>query len=336
MQGATTYTYTVTDGDTANPDSAELTLTIAVTDNAVPDFCARTVSDKTYAKGVQITNLVLPQATGGDGTLRYTLTDPGGGALPAGLLFDAATRTLSGTPTGSQAATTYTWTATDRDGETATLTSAITVAEDPRRGQVRDAVESTLAAVARRTMAGALDTTKARMGEVGASGLSLAGQWVALEGVEAANGLRPCAAERLGGLATPDCAGAARRRSMEAGELLGANAFSLYRGAAQGGASDPATPLWSVWGRGDLATFAGRGEASLGYDGELRTGWLGVDARAGRWVAGVAVSHGEGEGFGVSFCHAGWLTLRSRMARARRTMPSPAAACRGGAAWRRC
>ena len=31
------------------------------------------------------------------------------------------------------------------------------------------------------------------------------------------------------------------------------------------------------------------------YEGELRTGWLGVDARSGPWVAGLAVSHGTGE-----------------------------------------
>ena len=54
-------------------------------------------------------------------------------------------------------------------------------------------------------------------------------------------------------------------------------------------------PLWSVWGRGDLGSFAGRPEPGMRYEGELRTGWLGMDARAGPWVAGFAVSHGTGE-----------------------------------------
>ena len=31
------------------------------------------------------------------------------------------------------------------------------------------------------------------------------------------------------------------------------------------------------------------------YDGETRSGWLGVDARAGPWVAGLALSHGVAE-----------------------------------------
>ena len=50
-----------------------------------------------------------------------------------------------------------------------------------------------------------------------------------------------------------------------------------------------------MWGRGDLGTFAGRGDLGLSYDGELRTGWLGTDARVGPWVAGLAISRGAGE-----------------------------------------
>ena len=41
-------------------------------------------------------------------------------------------------------------------------------------------------------------------------------------------------------------------------------------------------------------TFAGRPDG-MRYDGEMRTGWMGIDARAGAWVAGLAVSHGTGE-----------------------------------------
>jgi len=64
-------------------------------------------------------------------------------------------------------------------------------------------------------------------------------------------------------------------------------------------AADTGRPLWSVWGRGDLGAFAGRPEAGMRYEGSTRTGWLGVDARgirgSGRWVAGLAVSHGISE-----------------------------------------
>ena len=85
-----------------------------------------------------------------------------------------------------------------------------------------------------------------------------------------------------------------QNRNVEADELLRTSAFSLTLGAAEGSGGS-SVPLWAVWGRGDLGTFAGRPEAGMRYDGELRTGWLGIDARAGPWVAGLAFSHGKGE-----------------------------------------
>jgi len=75
---------------------------------------------------VEIAPLTLPQATGGDGALRYALSP----TPPAGLDFDAETRTLSGTPTATQAAKTYTYTATDADAvdpDSASLTFTIEV-----------------------------------------------------------------------------------------------------------------------------------------------------------------------------------------------------------------
>ena len=53
-------------------------------------------------------NLTLPAATGGVGTLHYSLSP-----LPAGLTFTSQTRILSGTPTTAQAATAATYTVTD-------------------------------------------------------------------------------------------------------------------------------------------------------------------------------------------------------------------------------
>ena len=48
-------------------------------------------------------------------------------ALPAGLSFDAATRTLSGTPTGLQATTSYTYKVVDANADEATQSFNITV-----------------------------------------------------------------------------------------------------------------------------------------------------------------------------------------------------------------
>ena len=67
------------------------------------------IEDQRYRQHAAIAPLVLPAATGGEGAVTYALSP----ALPAGLLFDAATRTLSGAPSVATAASTYTYTATD-------------------------------------------------------------------------------------------------------------------------------------------------------------------------------------------------------------------------------
>lgn len=60
------------------------------------------------------------------------------------------------------------------------------------------------------------------------------------------------------------------------------------RFASAGGAEAPVP--WAMWGRGDLRRF-GVERGAVRHDGALRTGWLGVDARAGDDVLfGVAFS----------------------------------------------
>ncbi len=86
-------------------------------------FGASTILGQTWVKDVAIDSLTLPEATGGDGELVYSLS----GNLPAGVTFDATTRTLSGTPTRRQEATGYTYTATDTDGDAASLSFMIEV-----------------------------------------------------------------------------------------------------------------------------------------------------------------------------------------------------------------
>ncbi len=124
VQSETAYTYTATDSD---GDAVSLTFNITIAANEMPDFGTATVADQSYTQNTAITTLNLPAATGGDGTLTYTLTPD----APAGLTFDAANRRLTGTPTGTQAATAYTYTATDADGDTASLTFSITITALP-------------------------------------------------------------------------------------------------------------------------------------------------------------------------------------------------------------
>ena len=83
------------------------------------------IDDYTYPAGAAITDLVLPEASGGTGELTYGVT-----GLPTGLSFDAATRTISGTPSAATSgAVTIVYAATDEDGTTDTLTFTITIDE---------------------------------------------------------------------------------------------------------------------------------------------------------------------------------------------------------------
>ena len=141
VAGATTYTYTAgdTDGSTAGTDEVSLTVSITVdampAAGTAPSFGDETDESRTYIAGLAIEPLTLPEATGGDGAITYTLTGPSNAALNTavpGLTFDAATRTLSGTPTTVAVSTDLTYTAGDTDGSAAgtdevTLTLSITI-----------------------------------------------------------------------------------------------------------------------------------------------------------------------------------------------------------------
>lgn len=58
---------------------------------------------------------------------------------------------------------------------------------------------------------------------------------------------------------------------------------------------------WGVWGGADYWSFASEPEEGA-YDGDMTSGYLGVDARGEAWVAGVAVSHAQAD---VSYEFAG-------------------------------
>ena len=121
-----------TDANTAATDAASLTFTITVQEpelDTAPSFTG-TVADQSYTVGEAITPLTLPSASGDEGPLTYSLhpTPPA-----PGLMFDPATRVLSGTPT---TAGTYAVDYRVEDGDANTAASAslsftITVAPVP-------------------------------------------------------------------------------------------------------------------------------------------------------------------------------------------------------------
>ncbi len=285
--------------------------------SAAPSFGGAAVASLALDRGRAMAPVVLPRATGGDGELTYSLTSAPAGL--AGLDFDAATRRLSGTP-GASGSWTFTYRAEDADADRADSDAAV-LTFDVRvvdKGQAVAAVKRTLARVAARTLSSALGHIGLRLTNVVPStGLTLSGR--RLEFAAPGMGAGACAwggSDRHGfgrhgldgqgfdghgvGDAWQDglgagggCAGWSRGIGTE--ELLRASAFSWLLGAAEGsGGADPAAARWAVWGRGDFSDFAGRPEG-MSYDGKARSGWLGVDARKDRWVAGLALSHGVSE-----------------------------------------
>jgi hypothetical protein len=126
--GAVVVIYTVSD-EAGTVDL--LTFSITVNSALSTSFgFAAAVDDQTYTAGTAIDDLVLPAASGGTGTLTYSILT----TLPAGLEFDAATRTLSGTPSAAtDGAVDVTYLVTDEGGAAAVLTFSITV--NRRRGR---------------------------------------------------------------------------------------------------------------------------------------------------------------------------------------------------------
>ena len=105
-------TYTATD---ASGDAASLQFNVVVHGRV---HFAQAVADQSFPRAQPIVPLVLPEASGGQSPISYTL-EP---ALPAGLGYVSLTRTISGTPTRVTAAPVrVTYLATDASGDAASL-----------------------------------------------------------------------------------------------------------------------------------------------------------------------------------------------------------------------
>lgn len=287
--GRDRFTYVV-----ANPDGETASATVQVT--VLP------VNDAPVAVGV-IPDQVLDE---GGGTAEVDLTpyfdDIDGDALTyhaASSDADVVTVSVAGTlltltPVvyGSAAVAV---TAEDPGGLTATQTFAVGV--DDRL--VRAVLGDTLAAMARSHLASARMTMGRRVtaGVDGRSRLTVMGRPVPL-GKTAAR----AAAERMlaGGLS-----GMARGLYGFGGSGVGPDAllrgteFHLALGGDGAGEARKGR-RWGVWGQGDVQAFDGTPTVfghDAGYDGDVWTSYLGVDARLSeRWLAGVAVARSGGRG----------------------------------------
>ena len=109
---AATYTYFAT-GSNGHFDAE--TFTIAVLGLSGP-------GDQSWVKGSAV-SVTLPAAIGGDAPLTYSLA----GTPPTGVSFNTSTRVLSGTPSATQTATSYTYKVRDANGTEQSVSFTIAV-----------------------------------------------------------------------------------------------------------------------------------------------------------------------------------------------------------------
>ena len=269
---AVTLTLTAADADanTAAADTATLTFSVVVQAAPPPDTMpafAATVPAQNYIVGNAV-NLRLPEASGGNGALTYTLTPAAD--IPDGLAFTAATRTLSGTPTTVTAAVTLAYTATDADGDTATLMFSVAVRDATAAGGLDALNQAILPQVARAIADQPHGAIARRVATARAGGRS---------------SLAGLAAAQLKSFATLANDGA------DSKGLFGASDFAL----PLSGDGDSTIGSVGVWGGGEHRSIGGESGAR-DWDGDVFGFHLGVDARLRPGVlGGLMVSWSEVE-----------------------------------------
>ena len=167
---AATWTLTATDTD---GDTATLRFTLEVVPDLIPTFGEAQVPPQRYVQDLEIDPLALPAATGGDLPLTYALTGPASDRGPAGGARVVRGRrdpppptpgTLAGTPTVPAQAATWTLTATDADGDRATLRFTLEVL-DRLRVRLKGINEALLPDLSRAMTASTMDAVSGRIGQ---------------------------------------------------------------------------------------------------------------------------------------------------------------------------
>jgi len=193
VAAAVNYTYKVTDSAVdddgeADPTSATLTFDITVTDPGAPVAVAltTTIADMTYTVGDSVSE-VLPEADSGTGTapLTYALYAPAADGSAdtttaitmadahEGLMFDPATRTLSGDPT-DMADGTYTYKVTDSADPMTEAMQTFMITVSPA-GDEDDDITQPTNVMARANADGTVDVTWEWMGADATETAALAG-----------------------------------------------------------------------------------------------------------------------------------------------------------------
>ncbi len=267
--GTTNLTYTVSD---ANGASTSVTFTVMV--NA--GLALTAPGDQNYTLGTAIPNLQLPVATGGTGTLRYTLTGPSGlpggltgpsglqggltvsndDTLPGGLTFTAGTHTLSGTP-NTAGTTTLTYSVTSANGASANATFTVRVSDNTDEG-FADLNTLILPEMARAIADQKVSAITQRIAKTMSGGstrsVTIAGQPTLAEAASAH------------GQAIAD-------GTLSLKDLLNNSDFVLPLNDAGG------TDSGALWGGGSYRSFEGSGGEDVDFDGDLFSAYLGLDTQ---------------------------------------------------------
>ena len=165
--------------------------------------------------------------------------------------------------------------------ETAMQAFVVTVVTDPAEVRV---LEHTLAAFGRSLLASVTMTVEGRFAAApGATTITVAGRRLPVGTGAAGQWVGP---------------GGGRGGRLTGDDLLRGSHFLLALDAGQpdGAANEAggARVRWTVWGSGDLQSFDGEPERGASYDGDLRSGHVGVDVGGERWLAGAVMSRSAG------------------------------------------
>ena len=271
---ATECIWTATDED---GDTAMLVFTVEVDADLIPRF-TETVGPQRYRAGRAIAPLTLPLATGGDAPLTYSLTP----TLPAGLVLDAATRIISGTPTTPMNETAYKWMVTDADGDVAELifTIAIEVSDRTRLKAINELI---LPELSRAMRTSTLDALTGRIDQ---------------EGTSRAPGIMNSEAA-LSFVASKVMASeyAIKEGTGSWQEVIGGSSFALplSHDHADTLNAGRGRGVGALWGASDFRRLSLSGDAPISWDGDLFAAHLGADMRFGNgFIAGLVGSWFEG------------------------------------------
>ena len=311
--GQDSFDYTIADPGGLT-DTATVTVTVLPVNDA-PEAVG-VIPDQPLEEGGEPVTLDLAlYFTDVDGDV-LTYTAESSNPAATAVTVSGSTLTLSAVVRG---AATVTVTATDPDGLTATQVFGVSVGDR----LVREVLTDTLAALGRGHLSSVRQTVGRRLetGGMDTQRLTLAGQ-----------AFGPEAWDRVGSgslAQTHDLLfrAATLQQRANATDMVGTSADPRLRQPGSftsfGGFSGdwdqalPATDIlmafggddasteeptgdgtrWTVWGQGDMQTFRGTPEPVKGYEGDLRTGYLGVDAQVTRhWLLGVAMARSGGSG----------------------------------------